>query len=181
MVPRNPSPPLSFIRPLLPSLVAVPPEGDGWIHEVKHDGYRTIVVVEDGRARAFTRNGHDWTGRFARIATAATALPCRAVILDGETIVQNERGIRFRGITAAPIVGETPEIRGLGRGSGVRASEPTPERLGKYRGVRRSRPPPQGNFRSSGFAGSITGNDLRRTTPPLGLGRPPRGPRGVTW
>ena len=41
----------------------MPPEGDGWIYEIKHDGYRTIVMVEDGRACAFTRNGHDWTER----------------------------------------------------------------------------------------------------------------------
>jgi bifunctional non-homologous end joining protein LigD len=34
------------------------PAGSEWLHEIKHDGYR-LIVVRDGAA--FTRNGHDWT------------------------------------------------------------------------------------------------------------------------
>ncbi len=42
---------LKFIEPLMPTLVDKPPEGDGWIHEVKFDGYRSqLVIDEDGRA-----------------------------------------------------------------------------------------------------------------------------------
>jgi bifunctional non-homologous end joining protein LigD len=52
---------LGFIQPQLPTLVDQPPEGDGWIHEVKHDGYRTLLVIEGGEARAYTRTGLDWT------------------------------------------------------------------------------------------------------------------------
>src|SRR5262245_41577021 len=37
---------LGFIPPQLPSLTDQPPEGAEWIHEVKHDGYRTILVLE---------------------------------------------------------------------------------------------------------------------------------------
>jgi bifunctional non-homologous end joining protein LigD len=32
---------LRFIEFQLPTLVAAPPEGDGWIREIKWDGYRT--------------------------------------------------------------------------------------------------------------------------------------------
>jgi bifunctional non-homologous end joining protein LigD len=46
---------------MMPTLVDEPPEGEGWIHEVKHDGYRTILAVDGTATRAFTRNGHDWT------------------------------------------------------------------------------------------------------------------------
>ena len=35
--------------------------GDSWFHEVKHDGYRSQVILENGRARVFTRNGLNWT------------------------------------------------------------------------------------------------------------------------
>ena len=35
---------LAFIPPLLPTLVEKPPEGDGWLHEVKFDGYRSQIV-----------------------------------------------------------------------------------------------------------------------------------------
>src|SRR5688572_24616393 len=83
---------LGFIRPLRPTLVYEPPSGEGWIHEIKHDGHRTILVVEDGAARAFTRNGHDWTDRYSRVVTCAAGLPCRSAILDGEVIVQDENG-----------------------------------------------------------------------------------------
>jgi hypothetical protein len=43
------------------SLTDEPPEGSNWIHEVKHDGYRTMLVVERGTALTYTRNGHEAT------------------------------------------------------------------------------------------------------------------------
>jgi len=86
------APRLGFIPPQLSSLTDQPPEGAHWIHEVKHDGYRTILVIERGSACAYTRNGHDWSDRYPGIIAAARKLPCRAGILDGEVIVQDARG-----------------------------------------------------------------------------------------
>jgi DNA ligase D-like protein (predicted ligase) len=83
---------LSFVPPLLPTLSLEPPSGKGWIHELKHDGNRTILVI-DGAARSFTRNGHDWSSRYRNIVECAARLRCRTAILDGEAIVQDERGI----------------------------------------------------------------------------------------
>jgi hypothetical protein len=48
---------------MLPQLVPIAPKGEGWLHEIKHDGYRTQLVIEDGEVRAFTRAGHDWSIR----------------------------------------------------------------------------------------------------------------------
>jgi ATP-dependent DNA ligase len=90
-VSRTPS--LGFIPPQLPSLTDQPPEGADWIHEVKHDGYRTMLVIERGTARAYTRNGHGWSDRYPGIIMAARNLPCRTAILDGEVIVQDGRGV----------------------------------------------------------------------------------------
>jgi len=87
------SPRLSFIPPQLPSLTEHPPEGASWIHEVKHDGYRTMLVIERGSALAYTRNGHDWSDRYSGIIAAARRLSCRSAILDGEVIVQDARGV----------------------------------------------------------------------------------------
>ncbi|TIT16106.1 MAG: hypothetical protein E5W86_24900, partial [Mesorhizobium sp.] len=42
---------LSFVEPLMPTLVEKPPEGDGWLHEVKFDGYRSQIVIDDAGAR----------------------------------------------------------------------------------------------------------------------------------
>ena len=57
---------LGFIPPQLPSLTDQPPEGAEWIHEVKHDGYRTLLVIERGNV-CYTRNGFDWNERYPGI------------------------------------------------------------------------------------------------------------------
>jgi DNA ligase D-like protein (predicted ligase) len=85
--------PLRFIEPQLPSLVDVPPEGKHWIHEIKHDGYRTQVVIDRGDVRVFTRNGHDWSERYTSIIRAASQLDCRSGIIDGEAVVQDSNGV----------------------------------------------------------------------------------------
>lgn len=70
-----------------PSLADNPPEGTGWTYEIKHDGYRTQLVMENQQVRAFSRNGHDWTDRYPSSLDAARDLPCESAILDGEMIV----------------------------------------------------------------------------------------------
>jgi DNA ligase D len=79
-------------RPQLPTLVDAPPSGPGWLHEIKHDGYRTMCRIENGEARLFTRNGHDWTDRYGGLAEAFAALPCKSALVDGEIAVQDEAG-----------------------------------------------------------------------------------------
>jgi bifunctional non-homologous end joining protein LigD len=86
------SPP-AFVEPQLPTLVDQPPTDDGWIHEIKHDGYRTMLVLAGRDRKAFTRNGFDWSDRYQTILNAAARLRCRSAILDGEVIVQDARGI----------------------------------------------------------------------------------------
>ena len=84
---------LKFIEPQLASPVDQPPEGEHWIHEIKHDGYRCQVLLERGYARVFTRNGYDWSDRYPSIAHAAAKLPCLSAIIDGEAIVQDQNGV----------------------------------------------------------------------------------------
>ena len=64
-----------FVEPQLCTLVARAPDGPGWGHEVKFDGYRLQLRVEDGKATLRTRKGLDWTAKFAAIAEAAGKLP----------------------------------------------------------------------------------------------------------
>ena len=47
---------LFFIEPQLPSLVEKPPEGDRWINEVKYDGYRSQIIIDQG-AVIYKRHG----------------------------------------------------------------------------------------------------------------------------
>ena len=77
---------------MLPSLTAEPPASDHWLHEIKHDGYRAILLVDGGNAQAFTRNRNDWTARYPGIVAAAEKLRCRSAVIDGEVIVQDEAG-----------------------------------------------------------------------------------------
>jgi bifunctional non-homologous end joining protein LigD len=84
---------LGFIEPQLPTLVDQPPFGDDWIHEIKHDGYRTLFVIDNGLTRAYTRNGFNWSERYPGLVRAAAKLNCRSAIIDGEVIVQNESGV----------------------------------------------------------------------------------------
>jgi bifunctional non-homologous end joining protein LigD len=84
---------LSSSSPQLATAVDHPPPRAGWIHEVKHDGYRTQIIIERRKARAYTRNGFDWSESYTGIMKAGAKLDCRAAIIDGEVIVQDERGV----------------------------------------------------------------------------------------
>jgi bifunctional non-homologous end joining protein LigD len=85
--------PLGFIRPETPTLVPEPPAGEGWIHEIKYDGYRTLIVMDQGKVRAYSRPGRDWTGPYRRVVEACAKLSCKAALIDGEVIVQDENGL----------------------------------------------------------------------------------------
>jgi DNA polymerase-1 len=76
----------------LPTLKDKPPASRGWVHEIKFDGYRIQAQLADGEAKLLTRNGYDWTPRFARIAVALRKLPVHRIVLDGEMVVQSAAG-----------------------------------------------------------------------------------------
>ena len=84
---------LRFVPPQLASSVDQPPEGENWIHEIKHDGYRCQVPLEGRRARVLTRTGLDWSEHYPGIVSAAADLDCKTAIIDGEAIIQNREGI----------------------------------------------------------------------------------------
>ena len=87
---QPPRQPTGFIPPMLCTLVERAPEGSGWIHEIKLDGYRMQAVIAGGKARLLTRNGHDWTERFPETAAALGRLP--DAILDGEIVAADAQG-----------------------------------------------------------------------------------------
>ncbi|TCQ11077.1 MULTISPECIES: DNA ligase D [Sphingomonas] len=68
------------------TLVDAVPTGSAWLHEVKYDGYRALIAVANGKAKVFTRTGLDWTDKFAAIAAAATKLPVKSALIDGEIV-----------------------------------------------------------------------------------------------
>jgi bifunctional non-homologous end joining protein LigD len=61
-----------------------PPDGDGWIHEIKLDGYRIGCAIEGANVRLLSRRNLDWTAEFPSVAAAARRLKVKAALLDGE-------------------------------------------------------------------------------------------------
>jgi bifunctional non-homologous end joining protein LigD len=103
--PRAPLP--GFLTPSLATLRDDPPAGEGWVHEIKFDGYRIQARLDHGKVRLLTRKGLDWTDKFPNIAAAVARLPARSALIDGEVVIEEENGIAsFSGLQAALKAGE---------------------------------------------------------------------------
>jgi bifunctional non-homologous end joining protein LigD len=89
---RDATPPPPFRPVQLATLVDTVPSGDRWVHEMKYDGYRTLVAVGAGDARAYTRSGLDWSERFPAIVDAAAGLKVKSALIDGEAVVLDADG-----------------------------------------------------------------------------------------
>ncbi|MCX5515325.1 DNA ligase D [Kaistia algarum] len=82
-----------FVEPQLCALVEDVPKGDDWLYEIKFDGYRAIVAADGDAVRISTRNGLDWTDRFAPLARAVGSLGLSSVLIDGEIVVLDNNGV----------------------------------------------------------------------------------------
>lgn len=87
---RQPLP--AGFAPQLCSQQSTPPQGDGWLHESKWDGYRLLADLDDGHVRLRSRNALDWTAELPRIAAAIEALPVSSARLDGELVALDRDG-----------------------------------------------------------------------------------------
>ena len=97
-----------FRKPQLATLVDEAPEGDDWVHETKFDGYRALAALGKGGVTLWTRNGKDWTEKFAALDGAFDPLPCDSCLLDGEVMAAKIRGSAFSSLQ-----------RALGEGGGL--------------------------------------------------------------
>ena len=85
--------PFSTVDVQLAKLVNKIPEDEGWLYELKYDGYRIIAFIENNAVRLITRNGHDYTARFQHVATTLSDWSAgKAMVLDGEMVVTDENG-----------------------------------------------------------------------------------------
>ena len=85
--------PPGFIVPCQPIIARTVPAGDGWLHELKHDGFRIIAYKDGDRVWLWSRNGRDWSAEFVAITAAVRALPFRRVMLDGEAVTHCLEGL----------------------------------------------------------------------------------------
>ena len=77
----------------LPTKGDTVPTGPDWIHEIKYDGYRLLVIRDGARVRLLSRSGLDWTKRFPWIAEAALQNRQTRFVIDGEAVVLGVDGI----------------------------------------------------------------------------------------
>jgi bifunctional non-homologous end joining protein LigD len=83
--------PIGF-EPCVPTKADRPPSGPGWVHEIKHDGFRLIARRDGAGVRLITRNGHDFSERYPAVADAVGRLRCRSCVIDGEVVILNKEG-----------------------------------------------------------------------------------------
>src|SRR5580700_10636636 len=95
-----------FIPPQLAMLVKQAPNGPGYLHEIKLDGYRMAARLDNGDVRLLTRTGLDWTTKYPAIAQAIAELPANTAYLDGELC-----GVLPDGRTAFNIVQNAADTR----------------------------------------------------------------------
>jgi bifunctional non-homologous end joining protein LigD len=92
-VPKAPAPFPKLAPPCLPTLVKKPPSGADWLHEIKWDGFRFVCYLNGGTVRMLTRNALDWSPNFPAIVDAIAKLPVKVLIIDGEALILNDKGV----------------------------------------------------------------------------------------
>lgn len=98
-----------YPHPELATLVDKQPNGDGWVHEIKYDGYRLMAFVYKGSVILRTRGGQDWTHKFTPLEKAIAQLKIESAVLDLEGCVLNERGQSDFGALQAALSDKKPE------------------------------------------------------------------------
>jgi bifunctional non-homologous end joining protein LigD len=99
-----------FVEPALASSIARVPSGARWIHEIKFDGYRVQVHLANTEVKVFTRNGHDWTHRFKKIASDAWHIGAGSAIIDGEIVVPAADGTTDFSVLQNELKGQSTKI-----------------------------------------------------------------------
>jgi hypothetical protein len=118
-------------------LAAKVPAGDGWLHELKHDGFRIVALKDGNEIRLWSRNGRNWSVEFAAITAAVISSRARdrdGKIIEPITLARQRRrpplGIRW------PVSGRCASARiALDDGDGSR------QRLSQTGESRTRRPP----------------------------------------
>jgi len=101
---------LAKLSPQLATLVdKAPPATEGWIFEIKFDGYRLLTRVDQKEIRLYTRNGNDWTSKLLPIKAAIAKLKLPPGWYDGEIVVPNDQGVPDFGALQQALESETPE------------------------------------------------------------------------
>jgi len=98
--------------PQLASLADEPPKSQGWISEIKFDGYRLLCWLDHGKVHVLTRNGLDWTARLPAVAEQVAKLEVDAALVDGELVALDQSGASsFPALQAALSAGNDATLK----------------------------------------------------------------------
>ena len=96
---------------MLATLVSEPFHKPGWVYEEKYDGYRILAYKEGAKVTLLSRNGNDRTATFASVAASVARLRDRTVLLDGEVVAFDRKGVsRFQLLQRGDV---TARVRGF--------------------------------------------------------------------
>ncbi|RPF70984.1 DNA ligase D [Aurantiacibacter spongiae] len=90
--PKASGKPPAFRKPQLATLVDTVPAGNGWMHEIKFDGYRAMIACAGETVKVYTRSGKDWTDKFAPLVDAIAGLDLPPCLIDGEITAPGSDG-----------------------------------------------------------------------------------------
>ncbi|MDH4043992.1 MAG: DNA ligase D [Gemmatimonadota bacterium] len=97
---------------MLAETCAEPFDREGWLFEIKYDGYRMLAEAGAGSSRLVSRNENDFTTSFPELARALRALPCGHVVLDGEVVVHDQAGLpSFQRLQKRARLTRGPDVR----------------------------------------------------------------------
>jgi bifunctional non-homologous end joining protein LigD len=85
------------VTPMLAKLVDGPFDREGWVFEIKWDGYRAIAEIDNGKVALYSRNGNSFTKAYPPVVEALSRIssPC---VLDGEIIAEGKEGVSFQAL-----------------------------------------------------------------------------------
>jgi len=104
---------VKLIRPMLATLASEVPSGAQWTYEEKYDGIRALAHRQKGKVRLWSRNLLDLTAGFPEVAAAITALPGGDLVLDGELVVFDPKGVSRFQLLQRRGARRAPGVRGL--------------------------------------------------------------------
>lgn len=84
---------MNWVIPMEPVICPDVKDESGYVHEIKWDGIRGMVYVQDGKVRIYTKKGKEKTGFYPELDVLKKALGGKSVILDGEFVVLGEEGV----------------------------------------------------------------------------------------
>ncbi len=80
------------IEPMLSDATTTPPEGKDYVHEMKWDGIRAMISLEDGQVKIRSRNQNDITLKFPELLQADTAFRATCGLFDAEIVCLDKTG-----------------------------------------------------------------------------------------